>query len=119
MVVTGFVILAFLVVHIIDMKFKKGIGVDYSAAMNVDNVPDNEFQAVKAVLSNPLHAVIYLVGLVGLGVHLSHGVRSALQTLGLNHKNWNFILRWAGFLFAWAIAGGFISLIAWAFAHKG
>lgn len=119
MVVTGFVILAFLVVHIIDMKFKKGIGVDYSAAMNADNVPDNEFQAVKAVLSNPLHAVIYLVGLVGLGVHLSHGVRSALQTLGLNHKNWNFILRWAGFLFAWAIAGGFISLIAWAFAHKG
>jgi succinate dehydrogenase / fumarate reductase cytochrome b subunit len=56
--------------------------------------------------------------LIALGIHLSHGVRSALQTLGVNHRNWNFLLRLSGLLLAWGIAGGFISLILWAMGTK-
>ncbi len=123
MMVTGLLILAFLVIHIIDMKLKKGFGVDYSAAFpagqeGVDEDDANAFQAVKAVLSHPVHAAIYFVCLIALGIHLSHGVRSALQTLGVNHRNWNFLLRLSGLLLAWGIAGGFISLILWAMGTK-
>jgi succinate dehydrogenase / fumarate reductase cytochrome b subunit len=117
MMVTGALIGLFLVVHIIDMKLKRGFDVDYSAAM-VDGVVSNEYQAVRAVLSHPIHAAIYVVCLVALGIHLSHGVRSALQTLGLNHRNWNFLFRAAGVLFAWLIAGGFISLVVWALGFQ-
>ena len=119
MMLTGLLILVFLVTHILDMKLKANPGVDYSAAMNSDKVVDNEFHAVKAVLSTPLNAVIYLTGLVALGIHLSHGVRSALQTLGINHKRWNLLLKVGGTLFAWGLAAGFISLVVWAMGYKG
>lgn len=119
MMLTGLLILAFLVTHILDMKLKANPGVDYTAAMNADKVVDNEFHAVKAVLSTPLNAAIYITGLVSLGIHLSHGVRSALQTLGINHKRWNMLLKIGGILFAWGIAAGFMSLVVWAMGFKG
>lgn len=111
MMVTGLVVLIFLVFHIVDMKLKVGPGVDYSPAFNSEKVADNEFQAVKAVLSTPSRAAIYLISLVALGIHLSHGVRSSLQTLGIHHKRWNAILTCVCIAFAWAIAAGFISIV--------
>lgn len=118
MMVTGVLIFIFLVSHILDMKLKKGLGVDYSAALDASGEATNSFQAVKAVLQHPAHAVLYIVCIIALGIHLSHGIRSALQTFGLHHRNWNFIFRWSGFLLAWAIAGGFISVVVWAMAVR-
>ena len=117
MMVTGVLIGVFLIVHIIDMKLKKGFDVDYSAAM-VDGVPANSYQSVRAVLSHPVHAAIYVICLVALGIHLSHGVRSSFQTLGLNHHNWNFVFKATGITVAWLIAGGFISLVIWALGFQ-
>lgn len=118
MVLTGMLVFVFLAMHITDMKLKANPGVDYSPSFNAENIPENEFRVVKSVLSTPLNAVVYFVGVFALGVHLSHGVRSALQTLGINHRRWNTLLSLAGYVFAWSIAGGFISLIAWAAASK-
>lgn len=118
MMVTGLVVLFFLVCHIIDMKLKVGPGVDYSPALNAEKIADNEYQAVKAVLSTPSRAFVYIVGLVALGIHLSHGIRSALQTLGVNHRRWNFILQWVCVALAWTLAAGFISLVIWAIGGK-
>ena len=118
MMLTGILILIFLVTHILDMKLKANPGVDYSAATNPERVIDNEFHAVKAVLSTPLNALIYIIGIVALGIHLSHGVHSALQTLGINHKRWNVLLKIGGFLFAWGVAAGFISFVVWEIAYK-
>jgi succinate dehydrogenase / fumarate reductase cytochrome b subunit len=86
--------------------------------MNAEKIVENEYHAVKAVLSTPLNAAIYIIGLVALGIHLSHGVRSALQTLGINHKRWNLLLKIGGILFAWGIAIGFMSLVVWAMSYK-
>jgi succinate dehydrogenase / fumarate reductase cytochrome b subunit len=119
MMVTGLIILFFLVTHVIDMKLKVGPFVDYTPALNEEKVAENEFLAVRAVLSTPSRILIYIVSLVALGIHLSHGVRSALQTLGMFHKRWNLILNVIGMLFAWGIAAGFISLVVWAMAAKG
>lgn len=118
MMLTGLIVLVFLCTHILDMKLKANPGVDYSSAMNADKVVENEFHAVKSVLSTPLNAGIYITGLVALGIHLSHGIRSALQTLGVNHKRWNQLLKCGGILFAWAIAFGFMSLVIWAMSYK-
>lgn len=116
MVVTGFIVLLFLVCHILDMKLKAGIGVEYPRSEVSAGMTESEFLAVKAVLTTPLNALIYFVGIFALGIHLSHGVRSALQTLGICHPRWNLILKWLSIIFGWVIAAGFISLIAWAFA---
>jgi hypothetical protein len=49
------------------MKLKANPGVDYSPAMNAEKIVENEFQAVKAVLSTPLNAAIYMIGTCGTG----------------------------------------------------
>ena len=87
-------------------------------AVSANKPEHNEFQAVKAVLSTPSRAFIYIVGLVALGIHLSHGIRSALQTLGINHKRWNLILKVICLVAAWSISAGFISLVIWAIGGK-
>ena len=114
MFVTGVIIFAFLCCHITDLKFKAS-WVDYSGVMTgEDDESANEFQAVKLVLSDLPHAGIYAIGLIALGVHLSHGIRSAFQSLGLSHPRWDSLIHIAGIVFAWGIAGGFLSLVLWA-----
>lgn len=122
MLVTGLLILVFLIMHIADMKLKLNPLVDYQPAKV--SLPDgeermNEFRVVRQVLTNPVNAVVYFVGIFALGIHLTHGFRSAFQSLGLNHSRWDSFLRVLSLLFGWVIAGGFISLIAWAALSSG
>ena len=106
MLLTGLVIFVYLVLHIIDMK------------LNLRHFESNDsvFQLVRNVLSNPATGAFYVVALLALGVHLSHGVHSACQSLGISHPKWTKLIEIGGVLFAWAIAIGFLSLVAWAFA---
>ena len=125
MLATGVVVFLFLILHILDMKLKIDPLVDYGPA--IQQVGDtaaeggqetrmSEYRVVRQVLSTPTNAVAYFIALVALGVHLSHGFRSALQSLGVNHPRWNKLLTCLSLLFAWAISVGFISLIVWALA---
>ncbi|SDL37848.1 succinate dehydrogenase cytochrome b subunit [Pedobacter antarcticus] len=50
--------------------------------------------------SNPLEVVIYLLGIASLFYHLLHGFSSAFQSLGLNHKKYNYMIRNSGWLFS-------------------
>lgn len=47
---------------------------------------------IAATFSNPVYAVLYIVWLVALWFHLSHGFWSAFQTIGINGKTW--FCRW-------------------------
>lgn len=108
MFLTGLVLLVYLVLHIIDMKLN----------LRQFETGDNKFALVVAVLTDPLVSVVYAIGIVALGIHLSHGFASALQTLGVNHPRWNKIIKIIGYLFAWGVAGGFLSLLVWAWATQ-
>ena len=115
MFVTGVIIFVFLCFHITDLKFKVNPWLDYSGVMTgEDDESANSFQTVQLVLNDLPHAGIYAIGLIALGIHLSHGVRSAFQSLGLSHPRWDSLIYIAGVVFAWAIAGGFLSLVLWA-----
>jgi len=119
MFVTGLIIAFFLVVHVTDMRLKKSPFINYDAAYeNGLDQPPNEFVAVNLALTN-WTTIAYVLGLGALGIHLSHGVRSALQTLGLNHPRWNRLLEITGLLVAWSFALGFLSLIFLAFLRSG
>jgi len=110
MMITGVIIFAYLVLHIIDMKLNlRG----FPSGLEGD---ENKFVQVKAVLSDLVTGTFYVISIIALGIHLSHGVSSACQTLGVNHPQWNKLIRIGGYLFAWGVAGGFISLVFWAWA---
>lgn len=117
MFVTGLLIAFFLVVHVTDMRLKKNPTIDYAAAVEGGAV--NEYVAVRLALTNWATSWAYVIGLLALGIHLGHGFRSALQTLGANHPRWNRLLEISGLLFAWIIALGFLSLVAWAALTSG
>jgi succinate dehydrogenase / fumarate reductase cytochrome b subunit len=100
MALTGLLVLAFVVIHVASFKYKvggeKGIGL---------------FAHVAGWFSgSKLYAGFYLLAMLGIGLHLSHGVQSAAQTFGLNHPRYTPLVKKAGLGLAAAIALGFASL---------
>jgi succinate dehydrogenase / fumarate reductase, cytochrome b subunit len=53
---------------------------------------------------------IYTVGVVALGMHLYHGLWSAMQTLGLNNPKYNLYRRPAAAVIAIAITIGYLTI---------
>ena len=94
---TGALILAYLLKHLLDFRLDARFFDDPDAL-------------VKATLSQPRHGVVYLLAALVIGVHLSHGFRSALQSLGVNHPRWNPLLQRIGLLVAVVFTIGFASL---------
>ena len=90
MLVLGLIVLLGLLLHLwnfwYNMMFAELIG-----AMPAIS-PTDGFEWIKETFSNPLFSVLYLVWLVALWFHLSHGFWSAMQTLGWNGKTW--FCRW-------------------------
>jgi succinate dehydrogenase / fumarate reductase cytochrome b subunit len=48
--------------------------------------------------------------MIVMGVHLSHGVTSLFQTLGLNHPKYNLLYRGLGPLVGLVLSLGFMSI---------
>ena len=104
---SGALVLAYLVKHLYDFRFDHRFFDDPAAL-------------VRATLSQPAHALAYLVVAPVLGLHLSHGFRSAFQSLGINHPGWNTLLERLGKLVALVFAAGFAAFpIYFLLASKG
>jgi succinate dehydrogenase / fumarate reductase cytochrome b subunit len=101
MMVTGSLILAFIVLHI--LHFTTG---------SLPLLGDHEHGAVYANMmnsfSNPLVSFTYIFMMVIIGFHLYHGVWSLFQTLGLDNPDRNTALRAFAILFAVGVSATFI-----------
>jgi succinate dehydrogenase / fumarate reductase cytochrome b subunit len=86
MLVLGLIICIGLLVHLwnfwYNMMFAELVG-----AMPAIS-PTDGFGWIKETFSNPVFVVIYIVWLVAIWFHLTHGFWSAMQTLGVNGKVW-------------------------------
>ncbi|MGQ1786888.1 MULTISPECIES: succinate dehydrogenase cytochrome b subunit [unclassified Saccharicrinis] len=106
--ILGLTILAFLTVHIID--YWVPLQITHGAeSVTIGGVEMHDTYAlVKANLQNPVKAILYIIGSLGLALHLTHGFWSAFQTLGASNTIWR--KRWTviGTVFAWVINLGFI-----------
>lgn len=102
MPITGIVVGIFLVIHIIDFRLSAESPADLAGMVRVR-------------LSQAAGALIYIGGVLALGIHLSHGFASAFQTLGVNHPRYNALIRTAGYVLAAVLTLGFLSfpLILW------
>jgi succinate dehydrogenase / fumarate reductase cytochrome b subunit len=60
--------------------------------------------------TQPLVAGFYVVAMIALGLHLSHGIWSFFQTLGLNHPTWNRARRVTAWVLTIVIAGGLMAI---------
>lgn len=103
MFVSGAVILAFVLLHLVDIRLEKRFDLEYPADAG-------KFGIVVAVLQNPISRAVYIVGSIFLGFHLLHGFTSAFQSLGMNHPKYNKMIKIVGAIFAIVIGLGFASL---------
>jgi succinate dehydrogenase / fumarate reductase cytochrome b subunit len=51
----------------------------------------------------------YVVAMLALGLHIYHGFWSLFQTLGLNNRTYNQLLRGLALLIALVVVGGFLA----------
>ncbi|MCP4404378.1 MAG: succinate dehydrogenase cytochrome b subunit [bacterium] len=118
MIYTGVILFIFLVMHIKTFKFGPGIAEGYVVQINGENARDL-YRLVYEVFSNGFYVFGYVLMMIGLGSHLSHGFWSAFQSLGINHPRYTLIIYTIGILFALAMALGFIILPIWIYFTGG
>ena len=117
MAYSGVVVLFFIVFHLLHFTARK---VDDSFRPQAEGgilatEYDVHTMVVRGFLGHPLITAFYLLGLFLLCLHLSHGLSSLLQTLGLNSRRSMAPLTWAGRVLAWALFAGYacIPLAIW------
>ena len=90
MLVLGIIICLGLLLHLFNfwynMMFAEIVGMETALS------PTDGFGWIKETFSNPVFVVLYIVWLVALWFHLSHGFWSAMQTFGWSGKVW--LKRW-------------------------
>jgi len=107
--VLGTIILIFLVVHLQGFWYQ----------MHWGNVPKveyegetykNLFEIVSFAFQNELLVGGYVLAMVFLAFHLSHGFASAFQTLGLNHKKYSPAIKAIGQVYCIVVPALFASM---------
>jgi len=99
MIVTGLWLLLFIVIHLMTFKF----GPFYETP---DGMRDLS-RLVHEVYREPFHVAFYILSMIVVGLHLSWGLSSAFQSMGLEHPRYNALIRGAGWTIAAAMAAGF------------
>ena len=87
-------------------------------AVTMENVANGSYY-IASTFSCPVYAALYVVWLVALWFHLTHGIWSAMQTLGANNNVW--ICRWKAIsnVLATIIILGFLVVVVAGFFGLG
>ena len=111
MAISGTIVLGYICLHLIDFKFELRGSQFYEDAHGNELLPAAK---AEALLKTGTSTIGYLAGIVFLTLHLMHGIPSLFQSLGINHKKYNDLIRKSGLLIAVAIGAGFASFLFWA-----
>jgi len=109
MALLGIITLIFLIAHLkgfwYEFKFGSIPFITYDG-IEVKDV----YQIVAATYAQPLFVAFYVICMIFLGLHLSHGFSSAFQSMGLNHKKYTPFITKLGLLYSILVSVGFASI---------
>lgn len=116
---TGLIGLVFVIIHIINFKLATitGNGIEMVTVEGIEMI--NLYKLVIEHFQSPLAILIYLLGVSAFGIHISHGIGSAFQTLGLRHPKYTPIIEKTSIALAVLITAGFSSVPVWAYITGG
>ena len=78
--------------------------------------PSDGFAYIQDTFANPVYVMLYVIWIVAIWFHLSHGFWSAMQTLGVNGKIWFNRWKMIGLIYSTLLMFGFlIVVLAFAF----
>ena len=108
MFVLGLVVICGLLLHLYNfwynMQWTEIMG-EHTNSLGMG--PKDGAVMVRDLFSHLGYVIVYLVWLVGIWFHLTHGVWSMLHTVGWNSKVWMKRLRCISYILATLIVGGF------------
>lgn len=111
----GIAVLAFLVLHIADfwvkMKVTHAMPPETTFPYMGEMVTgENAYALVNATFQKLWVVIVYSIGSIALGHHLSHGFWSAFQTMGLSNTVW--LARWkaVSVIVGWLFGVGFTAI---------
>ncbi|MGF1450808.1 MAG: succinate dehydrogenase cytochrome b subunit [Opitutales bacterium] len=121
MPVTGLVLLAYIVFHLLHFTIRMGPG-EY-AASEIGDVTVNLGHGQTAIFHDVYHmmavgfqhagtSLFYIVATGLLCVHLAHGFSSMFQTLGLRNERWRYTLDNVALGYGWVVFLGFAAIPA-------
>lgn len=134
MPISGMILLAFIIFHLLHFTVQNVPGHEYGEAIKLANgsvyaadVPltKDGKQVIKngeAVMTHDVHtmliagfsfwyiALFYIVGMGLLCMHLSHGVSSMFQSLGVRNEEWRYRLNHFAYLYGFVVFAGFVSI---------
>ena len=75
------------------------------------HLPSDGFAFIIDTFQNPVYVVLYIVWLVALWFHLTHGFWSAMQTIGISGKLWFNRWRVIGNIYVTLLILAFIAVV--------
>jgi succinate dehydrogenase / fumarate reductase cytochrome b subunit len=107
MIVTGTIVLLFVVTHLSTFKF----GTYYETGEGIRDL----YRLQLEIFSSPAYVVFYLLAMGVIFFHLWHGISSAAQSLGVSHAAGSPGILVLGRVLAIVVAGGFFIIPIYTF----
>jgi succinate dehydrogenase / fumarate reductase cytochrome b subunit len=105
---SGFIVFAFVLFHL--AHFTWGLVQPEYAHLNTAQGQHNVFEMMVYGFRNPYIVGFYIIGLGLLAFHLSHGIGSLFQTLGISNRRLKPVFNTAGQWIAWLLFVGYVSI---------
>ena len=106
--ISGLTVLAFVLFHLAEFTWQ-AFTPEYKTWVDVQGRHD-VYRMVIAGFSNPFVSAFYILAIGLLAMHLSHGIASLFQTLGITTAKIRPVFDRGGLIVAWVIFAGYISI---------
>jgi succinate dehydrogenase / fumarate reductase cytochrome b subunit len=106
---TGIVLLVFLILHLLNLKFGSYYEVEIDGV-----VMRNIYKTTMEHFQSPVATGWYVLAMICAAIHTSHGFASAFQSMGWNSGKYFKNVKRLGYLYAILVGGGFAFISVWA-----
>ncbi len=109
MLVLGIIILLGLLLHLFNFWYNMMFAELMHMEMKFS--PSDGFAYIKDTFANPVYVVLYVIWIIAIWLHLSHGFWSAMHTIGINGKVWFKRWQMIGLVYSTLLMLGFLVVV--------
>jgi succinate dehydrogenase / fumarate reductase cytochrome b subunit len=118
MIITGMVLLVFIIVHLKQFRFGPNMADGYTTNIHGENVLDI-YRVIVETFMDIKNVIFYVATMFFLGFHFRHGFWSAFQSLGMLNPRWSKPIHCLGFVIAILLTVGFLIMPIYIYVTQG
>ncbi len=116
MILSGLIVLVFLVIHLLHYTLGAIRPGDFALTEELVRggtavTRHDAYGMVLGGFSDDKIVALYVIGMALIGLHLSHGLQSLFQTLGLRHRGYTPWVERIGCVVGWLLPVGFLFIV--------